>query len=118
MGEFGDIKRRRRKTPWLPVVWALATALGYVLFDMSANVPVGSEPGATGRLPVVHRPIGTSGKTSGECLIKGNISENGRIYHVPGSRWYSETGINPSRGERWFCSEAEARAAGWRAPRY
>ena len=52
------------------------------------------------------------------CQIKGNInSKGGRIYHVPGSRSYSQTKINESKGERWFCSESEARAAGWRAPR-
>jgi endonuclease YncB( thermonuclease family) len=50
------------------------------------------------------------------CLIKGNISSEGeRIYHVPGGRWYDATKINESKGERWFCSEAEAIAAGWRA---
>ena len=52
-----------------------------------------------------------------ECLIKGNISKNGRIYHVPGSRSYAATKINDAKGERWFCSEEAARAAGWRAPR-
>jgi hypothetical protein len=51
------------------------------------------------------------------CSIKGNISDKGRIYHVPGSRWYSRTKINTGRGERWFCSVDEAKAAGWRAPR-
>lgn len=50
----------------------------------------------------------------GGCVIKGNISRNGRIYHMPGSRDYAATRISPSRGERWFCSETEARAAGWR----
>jgi hypothetical protein len=51
----------------------------------------------------------------GNCVIKGNISRRGeRIYHVPGGEYYSRTGINKSKGERWFCSEAEARAAGWR----
>lgn len=50
----------------------------------------------------------------GRCAIKGNISANGRIYHLPGSRSYDETRIDTRRGERWFCSEAEARAAGWR----
>lgn len=50
------------------------------------------------------------------CPIKGNISKNGRIYHTPWSRSYARTKINPARGERWFCSEAEAIAAGWRAP--
>jgi len=34
-----------------------------------------------------------------------------------GSKWYSKTKINESKGERWFCSEAEAKAAGWRAPK-
>jgi endonuclease YncB( thermonuclease family) len=50
-----------------------------------------------------------------KCRIKGNISDNGKIYHVPGGRWYDETTIDPSKGERWFCTEEEARAAGWRA---
>jgi endonuclease YncB( thermonuclease family) len=50
------------------------------------------------------------------CPIKGNISGNGRIYHAPWSPWYSRTRINTSKGERWFCSEADALAAGWRAP--
>ena len=49
------------------------------------------------------------------CDIKGNIAASGeRIYHVPGGGYYDATRIDPSRGERWFCSEAEARAAGWR----
>lgn len=52
------------------------------------------------------------------CSIKGNINRSGdRIYHVPGSRWYDRTQINERSGERWFCSVAEAEAAGWRAPR-
>ena len=51
------------------------------------------------------------------CRIKGNRSERGRIYHLPGSRWHAQTRIDPARGERWFCSEAAARAAGWRPPR-
>jgi len=52
------------------------------------------------------------------CPIKGNISRNGRIYHPPWSPWYSRTRINLSKGERWFCDEAEAIKAGWRAPRW
>lgn len=49
------------------------------------------------------------------CAIKGNISSKGvRIYHVPGQEHYGATRISPGKGERWFCSEAEARAAGWR----
>ena len=49
------------------------------------------------------------------CQIKGNISSAGeRIFHVPGTRWYDHTQINPSKGERWFCTEDEAVKAGWR----
>ncbi|WP_244494657.1 succinoglycan biosynthesis protein exoi [Ensifer sp. Root127] len=53
------------------------------------------------------------------CTIKGNVSINTgeRIYHVPGQTFYSKTVINSRYGERWFCSEAEARAAGWRKAR-
>ena len=52
------------------------------------------------------------------CPIKGNISRSGeRIYHTPWSPWYSRTQINVANGERWFCDEAEAQAAGWRAAR-
>jgi endonuclease YncB( thermonuclease family) len=50
------------------------------------------------------------------CPIKGNISQNGRIYHAPWSPWYSRTKVTVNKGERWFCSEAEALKAGWRAP--
>jgi endonuclease YncB( thermonuclease family) len=58
-----------------------------------------------------------SAEREGGCRIKGNISANGRIYHRPGQEHYAATGIDPARGERWFCTEAEARAAGWRAAR-
>lgn len=53
------------------------------------------------------------------CKIKGNISMNNgqRIYHVPGQPYYTKTRISLTKGERWFCSESEARAAGWRKAR-
>jgi endonuclease YncB( thermonuclease family) len=52
------------------------------------------------------------------CPIKGNINSKGeRIYHAPWSRWYSRTKVSVDKGERWFCNEREAIAAGWRAPR-
>jgi len=49
------------------------------------------------------------------CTIKGNISDKGRVFHVPGQRYYQQTLIHEPSGERWFCSEAEALRAGWRA---
>lgn len=52
------------------------------------------------------------------CVIKGNVSAGGnRVFHVPGGSGYAQTRIDPGRGDRWFCDEAEARAAGFRAPR-
>jgi endonuclease YncB( thermonuclease family) len=49
------------------------------------------------------------------CLIKGGIRPSGlRIYHVPGGRYYDLERVDEARGERWFCSEADALAAGWR----
>lgn len=54
-------------------------------------------------------------KAPGGCAIKGNITNHGRIYHLPWSPWYGKTKIDESRGERWFCSESEAVAAGWRS---
>jgi hypothetical protein len=50
------------------------------------------------------------------CSIKGNISINSgaKIFHVKGQARYAETRIRHIYGERWFCSEADARAAGWR----
>lgn len=51
-----------------------------------------------------------------KCDIKGNISigSGEKIYHVPGQEYYVATRISYQHGERWFCSEKEARTAGWR----
>lgn len=50
------------------------------------------------------------------CNIKGNVSINSgeRIYHVTGQENYDATRISSQHGERWFCSEEDARTAGWR----
>ena len=67
-------------------------------------------------IPATPRNPPASDNTAGQCQIKGNISSRGeRIYHVPGGASYSRTKISPSKGERFFCNEAEAEAAGWRA---
>jgi endonuclease YncB( thermonuclease family) len=55
-------------------------------------------------------------KNTSDCLIKGNITAKGaKIYHVPGGRFYEATKIDKNTGERFFCNEEEALAAGWRA---
>ncbi|MBY5635931.1 hypothetical protein HFO39_14250 [Rhizobium leguminosarum] len=50
------------------------------------------------------------------CDIKGNISigSGAKIYHVKSQEYYDATVIRYEYGERWFCSEADARATGWR----
>lgn len=48
------------------------------------------------------------------CAIKGNIGASGKVYHLPGQADYAATRINPKKGEAWFCTESEARAAGFR----
>ncbi len=61
--------------------------------------------------------IGYSGDNplaSGSCTIKGNIAATGeRIYHLPQQKYCAATCISFFRDERWFCSEAEVRNAGW-----
>jgi endonuclease YncB( thermonuclease family) len=48
------------------------------------------------------------------CAIKGNVTARGRIYHMPWSLWYRKINMDAGNGRRWFCTEAEALAAGWR----
>ncbi|PZP67768.1 MAG: hypothetical protein DI604_20445 [Delftia acidovorans] len=50
------------------------------------------------------------------CQIKGNVSVSTgeRIFHSPGQLDYSATRIDYLKGERWFCTEADAMAASWR----
>lgn len=83
----------------MPILMMLAAGLATFLFS-----------GEPGRYGIAAELLGTS------CNIKGNVSiDSGeRIYHVPGQKFYSQTRISPEWGERWFCSEAEARKAGWR----
>ena len=63
------------------------------------------------RQEAAEQPVSSSGP---DCEIKGNISRNGRIYHMPGQADYDRVRISEGRGERYFCSEEEAQAAGWR----
>ncbi len=96
--------RGRRGVP--AIALAGAAALGF------AGVYGLSNPAA----PSVAAALGIP---TGDCAIKGNVSiDTGeRIYHVPGQHFYSQTKISPEYGEHYFCSEDEARNAGWRRSR-
>lgn len=75
----------------------------------------------SGGYVVVPAPLRSSARALFDrtCTIKGNISiaTGEKIYHLPGQDYYESTVISPRYGERWFCSEEEARAAGWRRAR-
>jgi micrococcal nuclease len=49
------------------------------------------------------------------CIIKGNISPNGygKVYLVPGCPNYDRTAVQPNKGEQYFCTEEEAKKAGY-----
>lgn len=87
-----------------------AQVLGLGLWASSMQEP--SAYRADQRVPSPDTPAPVAG-----CIIKGNISGSGQIYHMPHNRDYANTRIDETRGERWFCSEAEAQSAGWRAAR-
>jgi endonuclease YncB( thermonuclease family) len=49
------------------------------------------------------------------CPIKGQVAGSARTYVLPWSPDYDRARVQKTRGERWFCSEQEAEAAGFRA---
>jgi endonuclease YncB( thermonuclease family) len=60
-------------------------------------------------------PPPSQAKKSENCLIKGNVSvTRKKLFYVPGGASYKRIRIETARGERWFCTEAEALSAGWR----
>lgn len=50
------------------------------------------------------------------CIIKGNISEKGygKIYLLEGCPNYNRVKIDTLKGEQYFCTESEAKKAGFR----
>lgn len=52
---------------------------------------------------------------SRSCTIKGNISEKGygKNYFLEGCPNYARIKVDPRKGEQWFCTEAQARKAGF-----
>ncbi len=86
---------------------ACVAAIGKAGDELVPDLPPGAAP----------LPDSQHGHPAG-CDIKGNINARGKmIYHLPGSKHYPATQINTAKGERWFCSEQQAQAAGWRAVR-
>jgi hypothetical protein len=74
----------------------------------AAAVPINAQALLLGAVSASEAP-------SPDCVIKGNVNRNGeRIYHLPGQLNYAHLNMEKGLGERWFCTEAEAEAAGSR----
>ena len=74
----------------------------------AASVPVNAQT-------ILLDTVSASEAPSPECVIKGNVNRKGeRIYHLPEQLNYAKINMAKGLGERWFCSEAGANAAGWR----
>jgi len=104
---------------WVSASYVVSPPLDlYVYTDIPACAYGGSPSVVQQPAPTVARPScggGCINPPSG-CNIKGNVGYNSgeKIYHVPGQAYYYDTVIDTRYGERWFCTEYEAQAAGWR----
>jgi hypothetical protein len=109
--------RRRRGIPVIALIGAAAIGFAGAYSLIVPDRPPGESAPIDSRVPGRSALTSQAAEPSGgNCDIKGNISVKSgeRIYHVPGQDYYDRTRIDTGKGERYFCSEAEARAAGWR----
>ncbi len=51
--------------------------------------------------------------SSTDCLIKGNVRDGKKTYHVQGCDNYTQVIVDEAFGDSWFCTEGEAAAAGF-----
>lgn len=99
-------KQRNKKRGLRETILSIGVLASIVLIQMQCS------PSPT--------PTPVTAITKPGCVVKGNISiaTGAKLYHVPGMEDYDGTVIDSAKGERWFCSESEAVAAGWqKAPR-
>lgn len=111
--------QQRKKNKFLQTVIGIPVMAGVALLSMIFNG--GNSQESRNNSPTTPiRAVPSTLIPKPGCKIKGNISisTGAKLYHLPGMRDYEITRINPEHGERWFCTEQEAQAAGWRkAPR-
>jgi hypothetical protein len=102
--------------------WALAFrryGMDYDLVEKATLITARGLHGVRMVTPAQHRMVRDKGLFPADprCSIKGNISPNGKVFHVRGQHFYRRTRINEAQGERWFCSVSDAQKNGWRAAR-
>jgi len=108
-----DTARERRRGMWAgafiaPWDWRHRDRDTVILGALSVPVTAQAE---------LLAPASSASAPSLECTIKGNVNTKGeRIYHMPGQIAYARVNMRDPQ-KRWFCSEDEARAAGWRPAR-
>lgn len=47
------------------------------------------------------------------CVVKGNIEDGEKIFYYPKCPSYYDVRIDETAGEKWFCTEEEAKSFGW-----
>ena len=101
------IQRPTRKPVYTPTVTDFMLTVTAILYEESIATPTRG----------YHEPQNLTAPTSA-CRIKGNVSaqKNTKIYHCPNFPSYATTDVNTYEGDRWFCTESEAIAAGFRKP--
>lgn len=105
----------------IPIVFLIGLGISLISpatnFVRSQFVKTSKQTSTSPAIPVNSPIVATANQN---CTIKGNISvsTDDRLYHLPNMRDYAITNIDETKGERWFCTESEAIASGWRkAPR-
>lgn len=111
--EFKEAARKAREEN--KGLWAENTCAGNATKPADSTAPKLQPAPAYNPAPAPRprtAPAPQPQQSQGACVIKGNIGRNGKIYHMPGQKYYNKT--NP---EAIFCSEAEAQSAGFRRSR-
>lgn len=103
--EFKEAARKAREEN--KGLWAENTCAGDA--TKPADTPAPKPQPAPAPAAPAPAPAPQPQQSQEACVIKGNIGRNGKIYHMPGQKYYNRT--NP---EMIFCSEAEAQNAGFR----
>ena len=100
--EFKEAARKAREEN--KGLWAENTCAG------NTAKPAGTPTTQPQAIPApTPTPASQPQQSQSACVIKGNEGRNGKIYHMPGQKYYNKT--NP---EVVFCSEIEAQNAGFR----
>lgn len=111
-----DVTATARAVSPEPTAPAATPAVVPPTVEVAPTVAATDAPTAEVITPTVELPTVTPAPTdTPQCVIKGNINQKGeKIYYLPGQVDYARTVIDVSKGEAFFCTEADAVKAGFR----